>query len=60
MTGCLERDYSAALKSTLQNGYPSGYLDLAYSALQTSIQQGRLHGQGDSEQLRNRFIVRLL
>ncbi|XP_026481521.1 conserved oligomeric Golgi complex subunit 4-like [Ctenocephalides felis] len=59
VTGCLERDYSAALKSTLQNGYPSGYLDLAYSALQTSIQQGRLHGQGDSEQLRNRFIAHL-
>lgn len=46
------------LRSRLRQGYPSGYLDLTYNVLQTSIQQGRLQS-GDAEQSRTAFVVAL-
>lgn len=57
---CLEQDFLNALKSTLKAGYPSGYIDLAqaYSAFQSSIQQGKLQ-TSDSEVARTKFIVTL-
>lgn len=49
-----------ALKAPLKSGYPSGYMDLAqaYSAFQSSLQQGRLQ-TSDVEQARNNFIAQL-
>jgi hypothetical protein len=57
----LETDFCGVLKQQLQQGYPSGYLDLtqAYNVLHTSIQQGRLQAS-DSEQARLTFLVSLL
>lgn len=54
----LESDFCGILRSRLRQGYPSGYLDLTYNVLQTSIQQGRLQS-GDAEQSRTAFIVAL-
>ena len=56
--GLLEGEYSIQLKNRLRQGYPAGYLDLAqaYSALQNSIQQGRIH-TSDSELARLMFLV---
>lgn len=54
----LESDFCAILKSRLKQGYPSGYLDLTYNVLQTSIQQGRLQS-GDTEVSRTAFLVAL-
>lgn len=58
---CFEGDFIAALKTPLKYGYPLGYIDLAaqaYSAFQTSIQQGKLQ-TSDTEQARSNFIVQL-
>ncbi|XP_062545749.1 conserved oligomeric Golgi complex subunit 4 [Armigeres subalbatus] len=55
---CLEQDFMNALKSPLKAGYPTGYMDLAQSALQSSIQQGRLQ-TSDVDQARNKFITAL-
>lgn len=48
------------MKAPLKTGYPSGYLDLAqaYSAFQSSIQQGKLQ-TNDNEQARANFIIQL-
>jgi hypothetical protein len=56
----LETDFCGVLKHQLQQGYPSGYLDLtqAYNVLHTSIQQGRLQAS-DSEQARLTFLAYL-
>ncbi|KAK0076738.1 hypothetical protein PV325_004942 [Microctonus aethiopoides] len=58
--GILEGEFSNRLKSRLRQGYPAGYLDLAqaYSALQTSIQQGRLQAS-DTEYARLMFLAYL-
>lgn len=59
---CLEQEFLNALKTPLKAGYPSGYIDLAaqaYSAFQTSIQQGKLQTAGDSDLARTRFLVTL-
>lgn len=53
----LESDFCAILRSRLKQGYPSGYLDLTYNVLQTSIQQGRLQS-GDTEVSRTAFLVK--
>ncbi|XP_053694631.1 conserved oligomeric Golgi complex subunit 4 [Sabethes cyaneus] len=55
---CLEQDFTSALKSPLKAGYPTGYMDLAQSALQNSIQQGRLQ-TSDVEQARTKFLTTL-
>ncbi|XP_055596409.1 conserved oligomeric Golgi complex subunit 4 [Uranotaenia lowii] len=55
---CLEQDFLNALKSTLKAGYPSGYMDLAQSAFQSSLQQGRLQ-TSDVDQSRTKFITAL-
>lgn len=57
---CFENDFLPALKAPLKTGYPSGYIDLvqAYSALQSSIQQGKLQ-TSDNEHARMHFVVRL-
>uniref|UniRef100_A0A8D7ZZH9 Conserved oligomeric Golgi complex subunit 4 n=1 Tax=Culex pipiens TaxID=7175 RepID=A0A8D7ZZH9_CULPI len=55
---CLEQDFLNALKSPLKAGYPTGYMDLAQSALQSSIQQGRLQ-TSDVDQARTKFITAL-
>ncbi|XP_058446819.1 conserved oligomeric Golgi complex subunit 4 [Malaya genurostris] len=55
---CLEQDFINALKSPLKSGYPTGYIDLAQSALQSSIQQGRLQ-TSDVEQARAKFLTTL-
>ncbi|CAD6994603.1 unnamed protein product [Ceratitis capitata] len=47
-----------ALKVPLKNGYPSGYTDLAYSAIQSAVQHGKLQSS-DSEKARSNFINRL-
>ncbi|XP_011191365.1 conserved oligomeric Golgi complex subunit 4 [Zeugodacus cucurbitae] len=47
-----------ALKVPLKNGYPSGYTDLAYSAIQSAVQHGKLQSN-DSEKARSNFINRL-
>jgi conserved oligomeric Golgi complex subunit 4 len=59
---CLEQEFLNALKTPLKAGYPSGYIDLAaqaYSAFQTSLQQGKLQTTGDSDLARTRFLVTL-
>lgn len=58
---CFENDFLVALKSVLKAGYPSGYIDLAqaYSAIQISIQQGKLQTTGDNEGAKTQFLVRL-
>ncbi|XP_008555535.1 conserved oligomeric Golgi complex subunit 4 [Microplitis demolitor] len=58
--GILEGEFANRLKSRLRQGYPAGYLDLAqaYSALQTSIQQGRLQ-TSDTEYARLMFLAYL-
>lgn len=55
-----ENDFLAALKAPLKAGYPSGYIDLAqaYSAIQISIQQGKLQ-TSDTELAKTQFLVRL-
>ncbi|EAT42674.1 AAEL005794-PA [Aedes aegypti] len=55
---CLEQDFMNALKNPLKAGYPTGYMDLAQSALQSSIQQGRLQ-TSDVDQARSKFITAL-
>ncbi|XP_058986424.1 conserved oligomeric Golgi complex subunit 4 isoform X2 [Musca domestica] len=57
---CLDHDFVNALKSHLQQGYPSGYIDLAqaYSAIQNSLQQGKIHSS-DNEKARVNFLVYL-
>lgn len=56
--GILEGEFANRLRGRLRQGYPAGYLDLAqaYSALQTSIQQGRLQAS-DNELARLMFLV---
>ncbi|XP_043275819.1 conserved oligomeric Golgi complex subunit 4 [Venturia canescens] len=58
--GILEGEFSNRLRGRLRQGYPAGYLDLAqaYSALQTSIQQGRLQAS-DNELARLTFLAYL-
>ncbi|CAD6216456.1 GSCOCG00004617001-RA-CDS [Cotesia congregata] len=58
--GILEGEFANRLKSRLRQGYPAGYLDLAqaYSALQSSIQQGRLQ-TSDTEYARLMFLAYL-
>ncbi|XP_065085132.1 conserved oligomeric Golgi complex subunit 4 [Ochlerotatus camptorhynchus] len=55
---CLEQDFMNALKAPLKAGYPTGYMDLAQSAFQSSIQQGRLQ-TSDVDQARSKFITAL-
>ncbi|XP_073824821.1 conserved oligomeric Golgi complex subunit 4 isoform X2 [Musca autumnalis] len=57
---CVDNDFVNALKSQLQQGYPSGYIDLAqaYSAIQNTLQQGKIHSS-DSEKARINFLVYL-
>ena len=59
--GILEGEFTSRLRSRLRQGYPAGYMDLAqaYSALQTSIQHGRLQ-TSDTEQGRLMFLVIIL
>ena len=56
--GILEGEFANRLRNRLRQGYPAGYLDLAqaYSALQTSIQHGRLQ-TSDTELARLMFLV---
>ena len=56
--GILEGEFANRLRNRLRQGYPAGYLDLAqaYSALQTSIQHGRLQ-TSDTECARLMFLV---
>lgn len=56
--GILEGEFANWLRNRLRQGYPAGYLDLAqaYSALQTSIQHGRLQ-TSDTEYARLMFLV---
>lgn len=56
--GILEGEFASRLKSRLRQGYPAGYMDLAqaYSAIQTSFQQGRLQ-TSDTELSRLTFLV---
>ncbi|XP_058806623.1 conserved oligomeric Golgi complex subunit 4 [Phymastichus coffea] len=58
--GLLEGEFSGQLRNKLRQGYPAGYLDLtqAYNALQTSIQQGRIH-TSDTELARLMFLAYL-
>lgn len=51
-------NFISALKVPLKNGYPSGYTDLAYSAIQSAVQHGKLQSS-DSEKARSNFINRL-
>lgn len=57
--GILEGEFANKLRNRLRQGYPAGYLDLAqaYSALQTSIQHGRLQ-TSDTEYARLMFLVK--
>ncbi|XP_037085563.1 conserved oligomeric Golgi complex subunit 4-like [Pollicipes pollicipes] len=56
----LETEFSAVLERYLRQGFPSGYLDLsqAYSALQTSLQQGKLHA-ADTDAQKTQFLTAL-
>ncbi|XP_076657379.1 conserved oligomeric Golgi complex subunit 4 isoform X2 [Halictus rubicundus] len=58
--GILEGEFANGLRNRLRQGYPAGYLDLAqaYSALQTSIQHGRLQ-TSDTELARLMFLAYL-
>ncbi|XP_011688923.1 PREDICTED: conserved oligomeric Golgi complex subunit 4 [Wasmannia auropunctata] len=58
--GILEGEFANRLRNRLRQGYPAGYLDLAqaYSALQTSIQHGRLQ-TSDTECARLMFLAYL-
>ncbi|XP_071650281.1 conserved oligomeric Golgi complex subunit 4 [Temnothorax longispinosus] len=58
--GILEGEFANRLRNRLRQGYPAGYLDLAqaYSALQTSIQHGRLQ-TSDTECARLTFLAYL-
>ncbi|KAH8341310.1 hypothetical protein KR059_002202, partial [Drosophila kikkawai] len=60
VAACLDGDFVAALKAPLKNGYPSGYIDLAqaYNAIQTTLQQGKLHSS-DADRVRGNFLVQL-
>ncbi|KAH8246772.1 hypothetical protein KR038_008690 [Drosophila bunnanda] len=60
VAACLDGDFVAALKAPLKNGYPSGYIDLAqaYNAIQTTLQQGKLHSS-DADRVRSNFLVQL-
>ncbi|XP_060645090.1 conserved oligomeric Golgi complex subunit 4 [Drosophila nasuta] len=60
VASCLDGDFVSALKAPLKSGYPSGYIDLAqaYNAIQTSLQQGKLHSS-DADRNRTNFIVQL-
>ncbi|XP_034473681.1 conserved oligomeric Golgi complex subunit 4 [Drosophila innubila] len=60
VASCLDGDFVSALKAPLKSGYPSGYIDLAqaYNAIQTSLQQGKLHST-DADRNRTNFIVQL-
>ncbi|KAH8287907.1 hypothetical protein KR018_006965 [Drosophila ironensis] len=60
VASCLDGDFVAALKSPLKSGYPSGYIDLAqaYNAIQTTLQQGKLHSS-DADRGRANFLVQL-
>ncbi|KAH8306683.1 hypothetical protein KR044_006526 [Drosophila immigrans] len=60
VASCLDGDFVSALKMPLKSGYPSGYIDLAqaYNAIQTSLQQGKLHSS-DADRNRTNFIVQL-
>lgn len=59
--GILEGEFANRLRNRLRQGYPAGYLDLAqaYSALQTSIQHGRLQ-TSDTECARLMFLVQFI
>ncbi|KAH8410645.1 hypothetical protein KR009_009875 [Drosophila setifemur] len=60
VASCLDGDFVAALKAPLKSGYPSGYIDLAqaYNAIQTTLQQGKLHSS-DADRGRTNFLVQL-
>ncbi|XP_017099288.3 conserved oligomeric Golgi complex subunit 4 [Drosophila bipectinata] len=60
VAACLDGDFVAALKAPLKSGYPSGYIDLAqaYNAIQTTLQQGKLHSS-DADRSRANFLVQL-
>ena len=54
----LETEFCSVLERHLRQGFPSGYLDLsqAYSVLQTSLQQGKLH-TADTDTQKTQFLV---
>lgn len=58
-SGLLESSVCGAIRKALRQGYPCGYLDLAqaYSAIHTTIQQGRLQS-ADTEKQKAMFLVR--
>ncbi|SPP81705.1 conserved oligomeric Golgi complex subunit 4 [Drosophila guanche] len=60
VAACLDGDFIAALKTPLKSGYTSGYIDLAqaYNAIQTTLQQGKLHST-DADRSRTNFLVQL-
>ncbi|KAI8041895.1 conserved oligomeric Golgi complex subunit 4 [Drosophila gunungcola] len=60
VAACLDGDFVSALKAPLKSGYPSGYIDLAqaYNAIQTTLQQGKLHSS-DADRGRANFLVQL-
>ncbi|XP_017042837.1 conserved oligomeric Golgi complex subunit 4 [Drosophila ficusphila] len=60
VAACLDGDFVSALKAPLKSGYPSGYIDLAqaYNAIQTTLQQGKLHSS-DADRNRANFLVQL-
>ncbi|EDW87946.1 conserved oligomeric Golgi complex subunit 4 [Drosophila yakuba] len=60
VAACLDGDFVSALKAPLKTGYPSGYIDLAqaYNAIQTTLQQGKLHSS-DADRGRANFLVQL-
>ncbi|EDW76031.1 uncharacterized protein Dwil_GK15251 [Drosophila willistoni] len=60
VASCLDGDFMSALKAPLKSGYPSGYIDLAhaYNAIQTTLQQGKLHSS-DADRGRANFLVQL-
>ncbi len=48
-----EQDYAQVFQQQLRQGFPSGYLDLAF--IQSSLQQGRI--QSDTEKAKANFLV---
>jgi len=55
----LESEFCQVFQNQMKLGFPSTYLDQAYTVIQSSLQQGKLGGSSDTEKQKQLFMAYL-
>jgi len=55
----LESEFCQVFQNQMKLGFPSTYLDQAYTVIQSSLQQGKLGGSSDTEKQKQLFLAYL-